>query len=288
MIRKAIKQSIFIFLFFFLTGTAHAFHVSCPDKIPQGGVALVTVELGEEFIFCKGIFNGKTVYFNPVDGSQSFIGLLGVDLNAPVGSKSLSIAAVTADGTQEKEDVTIEIIPGNFIEQHLTLDEKWVDLDSETLARIERENKIITALFRKETPKKLWSTAFMVPADGDNTGGFGLKRFINGESKSSHSGIDIGVPYGTPVVASNDGIVALTIDYFYGGLSVFIDHGQGLYTMYFHLSEILVSEGSSVKKGSIIGRVGATGRVTGAHLHFAVRLSGNKVNPNALMNLTLP
>jgi murein DD-endopeptidase MepM/ murein hydrolase activator NlpD len=124
----------------------------------------------------------------------------------------------------------------------------------------------------------------MMPLIGPITGGFGLIRYINGDPSSSHAGLDIGAVSGTQVLAANDGKVALVMDMFFSGLSLFIDHGQGLYTMYFHLSDVLVKEGDVVKRGEKIALVGATGRVTGPHLHFAVRLNTNKVNPYGLVD----
>jgi murein DD-endopeptidase MepM/ murein hydrolase activator NlpD len=118
-------------------------------------------------------------------------------------------------------------------------------------------------------------------------GTFGLKRTINGQPRNPHSGEDIYAPEGTTVATSNDGIVTLIGDFFFSGKSIVIDHGLGLYTMYFHLSEVRVGQGEKVSKGQTIGLVGATGRATGPHLHWGARLNGARVNPFSLVKIPL-
>ena len=117
------------------------------------------------------------------------------------------------------------------------------------------------------------------------TGIFGSVRIMNGQARNPHNGEDIGAPLGADVAATNDGVVRITVDHIFSGKGVFIDHGLGFYTMYFHLSEILVKDGDLVRAGQIIGKVGATGRATGPHLHWGVKLNGARVNPYALLDL---
>jgi murein DD-endopeptidase MepM/ murein hydrolase activator NlpD len=127
-----------------------------------------------------------------------------------------------------------------------------------------------------------------MPTDGPILNSFGRRRIINGEPRNPHTGEDIAAPEGAPVVASNSGVVRLIADHFFSGHSVFIDHGDGLYTMYFHLSKALVVPSQRVRKGEMIGLVGASGRATGPHLHWGARLNGARVNPLALTRLRVP
>jgi murein DD-endopeptidase MepM/ murein hydrolase activator NlpD len=132
---------------------------------------------------------------------------------------------------------------------------------------------------------RLWHSGFIEPVSGKRTGIFGSVRIMNGQPRNPHNGEDIGAPLGTDVAATNDGVVRLTVDHVFSGKGVFVDHGLGFYSMYFHLSEILVKDGDLVKAGQILGRVGATGRATGPHLHWGVKLNGARVNPYALLDL---
>jgi murein DD-endopeptidase MepM/ murein hydrolase activator NlpD len=281
------RNSLFTAALILLTvGTpiARAADINCPDRVLQGGIYLVTVTGAHDVSSVRGVFAKKSVYFNPTPSGTTFTGIMGVDVSATPEVKLFVVTLKKADGTKEIVTKNVTVRPGNFPVQRLTLDEKWERLDEKTLARIQHENKVVSALYATETPTRLWTGPFVLPLVGEVTGTFGLSRYINGEPRGPHTGLDISAVTGTPVAASNDGKVALVMDMFYSGLSLFIDHGQGLYTMYFHLSEVLVSEGDAVKKGDTIALVGATGRVTGAHLHFGVRLNTNRVNPTDLVS----
>lgn len=168
--------------------------------------------------------------------------------------------------------------------QHIELeDESKIHLSAEDLARVERENRRIGALWGRRGPR-LFELPLAPPLDPLPAGGrFGARRVFNGEPRSPHSGADYSAPAGARVQAVGDGVVALTGDHFFAGKSVFLDHGDGLITMYFHLSEIAVEEGERVARGQRIGKVGSTGRATGPHLHFAVRWRGERVDPGMLL-----
>jgi hypothetical protein len=266
---------------------AGAVNVDFPDRVTQGEVYLVTISGDDTVASARGLFAGRSVYFNPTGVAGTFAGLIGVDLAASPEVKILALTIKKNDGATETMTRSITVVKGNFSVQRLTVDDKWVSPDEATCKRIQHENEIVTALYATESRRKLWSGPFMMPLIGEITGSFGLTRYINGSPSSSHNGIDIAAVTGTPVVAANDGRVALVMDMFYSGLSLFVDHGQGLYTMYFHLSDILVTGGEDVKRGQMIGLVGATGRVTGAHLHFGARLNYNKINPADLVGKRL-
>lgn len=185
-------------------------------------------------------------------------------------------------GERETREVRVSAYP--YEVQHIELeDESQVHLSQEDLARVERENRRIGALWSRRGPR-LFELPLAPPLDPLPSGGrFGARRFFNGEPRSPHSGADYSVPAGTPVRAVADGVVALTGDHFFAGKSVFLDHGDGLITMSFHLSEIAVEEGDRVERGEVVGKVGSTGRATGPHLHFAVRWRGERVDPGMLL-----
>jgi murein DD-endopeptidase MepM/ murein hydrolase activator NlpD len=164
-----------------------------------------------------------------------------------------------------------------------------VDLDAPTLARVETERGHLKAALARGVAERLWRGPFRAPLEGGRpTGGFGLRRVINGQPRSPHTGYDWAAPAGTPVVAVNAGRVALVAEHFFAGRNVVLDHGLGLFTFYYHLAETRVAPDAPVAQGEVIGTVGATGRVTGAHLHFAVTLAGARVDPEALLALEVP
>lgn len=166
------------------------------------------------------------------------------------------------------------VIKEKYPEQRSTLPSNMVDLDKETLARVKTESKAVHKAFAAFVPHPLWMGRFVEPVRGKISGRFGSRRVINGQPRKPHSGEDIAAPEGTPVVAMNDGVVRLTAD-----------HGLGLFSMYFHLSGVGVKHGQVVKKGQEIGKVGSTGRATGPHLHWGVRLNGSRVGPYWLLAL---
>lgn len=285
-IKRVVNLCCFVLVCYSSVGLAA--EIVYPSSIKQGGLGTVTIAGTHPIAAASGSFNGRTVYFNPTSTDTEYLGLISAHLQTDPKDATLKIEIDYTDGSSEVVSRTISIIDGDYETQYLTLDSKWTSYDEDTLARIQRENNIIGALFKTETPQKLWTEPFMMPLTGRITGEFGLRRYINGEPRSPHSGIDISAVTGTPVLAANDGRAVLVMDMFFSGFSLFIDHGQGLYTMYFHLSEVLVDEGDDIHRGDTVALVGATGRVTGAHLHFGVRHTNNKVNPWDLANAVSP
>jgi murein DD-endopeptidase MepM/ murein hydrolase activator NlpD len=155
-----------------------------------------------------------------------------------------------------------------------------VDLDPEAERRAANEANRLRALYDTVTPERLWRGPFTQPVSSRKPGsGFGSRRIINGQPRMPHSGIDYSADRGTPVVASNRGRVALLGEFFFAGRLVALDHGLGLYTLYFHLDGVSVSEGEIVDRGQTIGTVGTTGRSTGPHLHFAAQLGRSRIDP---------
>ena len=180
---------------------------------------------------------------------------------------------------------TVKVGAYPYPTQELKVEEKYVAPSAADLERIERDRKRAAAAFALETPRRfaLPLGAPMEPLPG--AGRFGARRVFNGEPRSPHGGADFPAKAGTEVRAAADGRVVLAEGQFFAGNAVFVDHGDGLVSMTFHLSEILVKEGDEVKKGDLLGKVGATGRVTGPHLHFALRWHGARVDPAILLEL---
>jgi len=174
----------------------------------------------------------------------------------------------------------IVVQPKEYAAQYIRLkDKRLVDPNPTDLQRIEREQRIVQSAFTHWRDRDAPDMRFDLPARGRLSGNFGLRRFFNDEPRQPHSGVDIAAPLGTPVSAPADGVVIETGDYFFNGRTVFIDHGQGLVSMYNHLHRIRVKPGTAVKRGQRIGDIGASGRATGPHLHWAVSLNGARVDP---------
>ena len=281
---NTLKTILFIIALVFSTLLVHAATVASPkviiqpEKISPGDIVTVAVKNTAGPV--EGTFRGKQVYFNPT--KKIFKAVIGVDLNEEPGRYPLE---VKINGKKLLTD--IRIVKKKYPVQRLTLPEGMVVLSPENEARAEREQQKIAAIWPVDS-LRIWSGNFIDPLPGKRVGTpFGVRRIINNIPKSSHSGVDITADEGEPVLAPNDGVVVLVEDQFYSGHSVVLDHGQGIYTMFFHLSKINVRYGQAVMKGDTIALVGATGRATGAHLHWGVRMQGAKVDPLELIKLKL-
>jgi murein DD-endopeptidase MepM/ murein hydrolase activator NlpD len=254
----------------------------------QGQVLLVQVRTGSRATDVTGRFLGRRIpFFEAPDGRSDMVtGLLGIDMQDKPGMHEL-IVEVRERDTARRLSYSVLVLKEKYPVQHLTLPSEKVDLDDENLVRVKTEQERVNAVLQNVSRERLWDGPFVEPVQGEAAGAFGRIRVINGQTRSPHNGEDITAPLGTPVVAMNDGIAQLTVDHFFSGKGVFVDHGLGLYSMYFHLSEVLVRDGEMVKQGQAIGKVGATGRATGPHLHLGVRVNGARVNPYSLMKLSL-
>ena len=255
----------------------------------QGQVLLVKVKGEEQATEVKGTFLSRTIpffrEFRPGEPA-GYIGLLGIDMQDEPGTYELVVEV--KQGEQAKQlSFNVLVAKEKFAVEHLTLPKEKVDLDEKATARWKAEQEQVKQALAENSRLKLWHSNFMEPVNGKRTGIFGSVRIMNGKPRNPHNGEDIGAPMGAEVAATNDGVVRLTVDHIFSGRGVFIDHGMGFYSMYFHLSEILVTDGDLVKAGQIIGKVGATGRATGPHLHWGVKLNGARVNPYSLLDLPL-
>ncbi len=210
-------------------------------------------------------------------------GLIGVDLDDPEGPAVVA-AEGFLDGARFREETELTISPRKFAVQELTLPKGMAEFDNATLVRIKAEAAALSRRFSRVTPPR-WRTPFLPPVEEYRPTNFGARRVINGESRLPHSGVDLRLPGGTPVRAIADGRVAFSGEQFFGGRSIVIDHGGGVFSVYYHLKEFAVTEGQEISRGDRIGSVGATGRATGPHLHFGVRVPGGRVDPTRLLAL---
>jgi len=253
----------------------------------QGQVLVVTVKGEEQATEVKGTFLSRTIpffrEFRPGEPA-GYIGLLGIDMQDDPGTYELAVEV--KQGEQAKQlSFNVLVAKEKFAVEHLKLPKEKVDLDEKSTARWKAEQEQVKQALAENSRLKLWHSNFIEPVNGKRTGIFGSVRIMNGQPRNPHNGEDIGAPMGADVAATNDGIVRITVDHIFSGKGVFIDHGLGFYTMYFHLSEVLVKDGDLVTVGQIIGKVGATGRATGPHLHWGVKLNGARVNPYSLLEL---
>ena len=253
----------------------------------QGEIIVVKVPVDDSAAQAQGKFLGRSISFFPdtrLEEPRGFVGLLGIDLQDEPGTHELIVELKTAEQSRIFR-YNVSIVKEKFHVEHLTLPKDKVDLDEKSLVRWKAEQEQVKTALATESQSKLWQPGFVEPVSGKRTGIFGSVRIMNGQPRNPHNGEDIGAPLGTAVVATNDGVVRLTVDHIFSGKGLFLDHGLGFYSMYFHLSEVLVKDGDHVKAGQIVGKVGATGRATGPHLHWGVKLNGARVNPYALLDL---
>ncbi|MBI1948102.1 MAG: M23 family metallopeptidase [Deltaproteobacteria bacterium] len=212
---------------------------------------------------------------------------------APVGIEQrrrhlpLALEATLQDGSAVSWKKPAPIVEAPYDERHLTVSKKFVKPTLAQRKRAAREAKALTAALSKKTPERLWRGSFARPTPGVETSPFGTKRTYNDKKKSRHLGLDLDGAVGAPITSTGRGRVVLAVERFYSGGTVVVDHGQSLFTMYFHMSRIDVRAGDAVEKGQGLGAVGATGQVTGPHLHFSVRFGDLYVDPARLLALDL-
>jgi len=229
-------------------------------------------------------WNDKDVSFWQVSGPDTpkstnlWRAFVGVDLEQSAGDYKLNISAKSGADSITCA-ATIIVREGKFPTEHLTVAPNFVEPNPEQLAKAQSDQKKLRELYASISPEKLWTGKFRIPLDGVKTGGnFGRRRVLNGKSNSPHSGVDLSSPTGTPVHAAQSGRVVLAEELYFSGNTVLIDHGLGIYTLYGHFSEIDAKPGDEVKVGDVIGKVGATGRVTGPHLHWGLEIDRARVN----------
>ena len=254
--------------------------------LEPGEVVVIEVRPSLPPIAVHGTAFGSAVrFFHRTPSDDVWRGLVGIDLEAEPGDYPVALRATTADGRTVHATYVLTVEAKEFPTRHLSVNPSFVNPPPELLERIQREAREVAAVFKKASSDRLWEGSFVAPVPGESTSSFGRRSVYNGEPRSPHSGTDFRAGEGTPIEAPNAGTVVLTGDLYFSGNVVIVDHGWGLYSYFAHLSAIDVSVGDAVTQGQVVGRVGATGRVTGPHLHWTVRLNDARVDPLSLMAL---
>lgn len=260
-----------------------------PERVVEGTLLTVIVEGGVPAVQrAEGEFAGEPLHFAArEDGALSALAAAPLD---SVGAVRLRVRVTHVDGTTQEHDVSVPVDSGDYRLEELSVAPRFGrPQPPEVRQRIADEAARARAVSRRshDTPR-MWEPPFVAPRESRITSGFGHGRVFNGEVQSRHTGTDLAGAVGAPVHAPARGVVALTGDFYLGGGVIYIDHGAGLVTAYLHLSEKNVEEGDVVERGQVIGKVGATGRVTGPHLHWIVRYGGHTVDATSLLELFPP
>jgi murein DD-endopeptidase MepM/ murein hydrolase activator NlpD len=214
-------------------------------------------------------------------GTRTWRAIVGIDLDVAPGVHAVEIDA--GAGLHAAPDLDVK--PRQYPTRRLTVDESFVNPPPSVLARIEQDTARLNAIWQASAAERLWTAPFVRPVPQHANSRFGTRSVFNGEPRNPHGGADFLSPHGTPVRAPNAGQVVLADDLYFSGNTVVIDHGLGLFSLLAHLSSMAVHEGDRISAGTIVGRVGATGRVTGPHLHWAVRANDARVDPLAILAL---
>jgi len=218
------------------------------------------------------------------DGDGTWRALVGIDLDVKPGTYPVSVEAGTA-GSAARATYDLVVKSRVFRTRRLTVNEAFVTPPASEQARIDREAALLTSVWNGSAPERLWTKPFVRPVPQEANSAFGTRSIFNGKPRNAHGGADFLSPSGTPIHSPNAGRIAVARDLYFSGNTVIIDHGLGLFSMLAHMSAIDVHEGDRVTPGQVLGRVGATGRVTGPHLHWAVRAGGARVDPLSVLSV---
>ncbi|MBJ9984860.1 peptidoglycan DD-metalloendopeptidase family protein [Acinetobacter sp. S40] len=265
------KKYTFSILSLFLLASPVLYAQLPQDSRRPGGIAVIALSPDIEYVR----FNQEKVLITQ-ENSQRYA-ILGIPLNTPIGLLKLDT---------NKQPIQIEIQPYAYAEQRITVkNQDYVNPSEAQLTRYASEAKAQNDIYNSFTASTWQSLPhFIRPTSGQFSNSFGRKRFFNGEERAPHSGLDIPAPIGQKVIAPADGIVVQMGDYFFNGKTVLIDHGQGLISMFCHLSKIEVKQGQKIHQGEVLGLVGKTGRVTGPHLHWGMSLNNARVDPQLFLH----
>jgi murein DD-endopeptidase MepM/ murein hydrolase activator NlpD len=260
-----------------------------PNQLHQGSPIFLTVELERPATRVTGSFLDKRLtFFSTSTDRKTWHALAGVDLQTNPGDYGLDVMATLAGGHVAHSTQQVTIAAGDFKTGDITVPENYVNPNDAEQKQIAQDEVLKKRAYARTAPLPLWSGDFIKPISAPSTPSFGESRILNEEKTSLHTGTDFPTPEGTPVSLSNSGTVVLVRDLFYEGNTVIVDHGLGVFTVYLHMSRIDVHEGDKLAKGAKLGLTGASGRVTGPHLHMGVRWNGVWLDPVQLLSLTLP
>jgi murein DD-endopeptidase MepM/ murein hydrolase activator NlpD len=260
--------------------------LSAPES-SQGSLLLIEVKSAKPLVEVQGDWDGRSVpFWREVASEAQRKGLVGVDLEKEPGEYELRVTGQMASGGKISCSARVRVRKGRFATEKLQVGKQFVEPSPEQIKRADEERQKLRDIFGRVTPERLWDGKFRIPLDGVTTGSnFGRRRILNGNPGSPHGGVDLPGATGTPVHAAQGGRVMLAEELFFAGNTVVVDHGLGIYTLYGHLSEIDAKVGDDLEAGAVLGKVGATGRVTGAHLHWGLTVGRARVNPLQLVTL---
>lgn len=255
------------------------------QTVENGKTTIVKFENQKGIVYEKAVLDDKEykILQNPFNVNESYL-LVPINYYTKPSQKKM-VVHLKKNNQHAIESVDIHIESANYPTEELQVSSSKINLSAEDQKRANKEYHEAMQIYNTVTPISYISSEFIVPLSSKITSAFGRARTYNGSLKSYHGGTDFRAATGVPIVASNDGVVVIAKDRFYAGGSVIIDHGHGVYTSYFHLSAIDVKKGDRVQKSQIIGLAGATGRVTGPHLHFGIRVNGEQIDPLQFITL---
>lgn len=261
--------------------------LSAPS-VRQGGIAVATltsdVSLDEARFYLGEVTNG--IPMEPVPGGHRYRALVGVDFEGPTGKRPLRFEGRVACGEKGTAVREIVVRSGKFAVEKLRVAPEYVEPPESERERIKEDQEKVARVWKSGDPERHWSGPFVLPVDAPvRRESFGSRRVLNGESRSAHAGLDLAAASGQPVRAPAPARVALAEDLYFSGGTVILDHGEGLFTSYFHLSRIDVRVGEILSAGHAFAAVGATGRATGPHLHWSAKIAGARINPLGLLQL---
>ncbi|MCW8896363.1 M23 family metallopeptidase [Sulfurimonas sp.] len=276
---------LFLFLTLF-TCSLFSLSIEMSDStVENGKTTLLEFNNDKNIQYDKVVVGKKSykIFNNPVDKEKSYV-LIPVSYYEKPTEKKIEIY-YKEEKKEKKRVLLLKVKDGEYKKETLSVDNTKVSLSEKDKKRASAEYAEAMKIYKTVNQKSYMSKPFIFPLDSTITSDFGKARVFNGTLKSYHSGTDFRAAVGTSLTACNDGVVVLAKDRFYAGGSVIIDHGQGIYSGYYHMSKLDVKEGNEVKQGDIIGLSGDTGRVTGPHLHFSFRVGGEQVDPLQLIEL---
>lgn len=259
-----------------------------PVRIVNGSPVVIRVITPKPLENLAGSWLGHQITFSFDPHTKTWFALAGASLETKAGSYPLELHAETAAGQGISFEKSIPVGHQRYPRVLLKVPGRYTAPSPEEQREIDQDKKIKDEAFKTLSADREWDGSFAAPAEAAISDVFGVQRVFNGSVQSTHQGLDFRVPAGTPVTAVNRGRVILARPLFFEGNCIVIDHGQGLLSLYLHLSKFLVKEGDTVEKHQQIGLSGGTGRATGPHLHLAVRWQGVYLNPRILLGLRLP
>jgi murein DD-endopeptidase MepM/ murein hydrolase activator NlpD len=254
--------------------------------LQPGEVVELVMDFDEPLRQARAEFCGEAFVLNGAPDGRHWSGLLGIDLDVKPGAHSVSISGTTGEHKAFAFEYPLHVKDKLFPTRRLRVNPRYVQPPRAAMGRIEKEAALLNEIFRTTTAARLWDGTFLAPVKVQANSSFGTRSIYNGEPRSPHSGADYPAAAGSPIRVPNAGKVVLASDLYYSGKTVVLDHGQGLYSVLAHMSKMAVNKGDFVQRGAIVGNVGASGRVTGPHLHWSVRLSGTRIDPLSLIELT--